>query len=236
MPRTFKHSGDMGDVIWSLPTIRALGGGVLYLDPEGGLKSPLVKWTGRDHTRLTAATIQAAIPLLRLQPYLEDIRLWEGQDVEFDLDLFRQHVRFNNLADSHLHAFKLPPTERETAWIRVDQPTTIPGRPLVIARNLRYHGNDAFWETYLPQIKDRAVFIGSPREHDIFVYTFGHDVPYYPTPDLLALARVLAGSQQFMSNQGLPHAIAEGMKINLVNEYCRLYPAAIFKRQGAQYI
>jgi hypothetical protein len=135
MPKTFKHSGDMGDIIYSLPTIRAMGGGVLYMDPEGGLKSPLVKWVGRDRTKLCAATIESAMPLLRLQPYLEDVRFWRGEQVEFDLDTFRLNIRFNNLADSHLAAFNLPLTERDTPWLRVDSPISIPNRP----SNIKIH-------------------------------------------------------------------------------------------------
>ena len=40
--KTFKHSGDMGDIVFSIPTVRALGGGVLYLDPDGGQESRVV--------------------------------------------------------------------------------------------------------------------------------------------------------------------------------------------------
>jgi hypothetical protein len=234
--RTFKHSGDLGDVVFGLPAVRALGGGILYLDPEGGLSSPIVKWMGRDRTKMSAGTIDAAIPFLRMQPYLEDIRHWRGESVDVDLDQFRLHVKYNNLSDSHLAVFNLASTERDTAWLRVDEVIRVTDRPLVLARNFRYHGNDSFWEAYLPQIKDRSVFVGHPKEHDVFVHTFGHEVPYLPTPDILSLARVLAGCEQFIGNQGLPHALAEGLKINVVNEYCRVYPAAVFQRAGAQYV
>ena len=30
--KTFKHSGNLGDIVYSLPTIIALGGGILYLN------------------------------------------------------------------------------------------------------------------------------------------------------------------------------------------------------------
>ena len=33
---TYKHSGDMGDIIFSLPVIKHFGTGILYLDPNGG--------------------------------------------------------------------------------------------------------------------------------------------------------------------------------------------------------
>lgn len=39
MAKTFKHSGDLGDIIFALPAVRALGGGILYLDPDGGFSN-----------------------------------------------------------------------------------------------------------------------------------------------------------------------------------------------------
>jgi hypothetical protein len=236
MAKTYKHSGDLGDVIYALPAIRALGGGILYLDPQGGLSSPLLKWEGRDCTKLSAKTIDSIIPLLSRQPYIREVRHWHGEPVDYDLDQFRLHLNYNNLSDSHLAAFKIPFTERDTPWIAIDAPVSIPNRTIVIARSLRYHGNDTFWESKLPVIKEHSVFVGLPREHEIFVETFGHDVPYWPTADIVALTRVLAGCLQFIGNQGLPHAIAEATKKDLINEVFRPYPGAVFNRPGAQYV
>ena len=67
---TFKHSGDIGDIIFSLPTIKALGGGKLYLDPEGGESSPYVKWMHKTRTKLNAKTIESLRPVLELQQHL----------------------------------------------------------------------------------------------------------------------------------------------------------------------
>jgi hypothetical protein len=236
MSKTFKHSGDLGDIIFSLPAVRALGGGVLYLDPDGGLSSPLVQFAGKQRTKLNAAAIEFIKPLLLKQPYIEDVRHWDGQGIDYDLDEFRRHVQFNNLSDSHLAAFGLASGERDRAWLTIDDPILIEGRTIVISRSVRYQGNHVFWENELPKIKDMSVFVGYPKDHEIFVYTFGHDVMFYQTPDVLTLARVISGSLQFIGNQGFPHAVAEGMKKKLINEVFRVYPAAVFKRDGAEYV
>lgn len=237
MAKTFKHSGDLGDIIFALPAVRALGGGILCLDPDGGFSSPLVmKFADRVRTKLNAETIEFLKPLLLRQPYVQEVRLWHGEEVDYDLDQFRKHVNFNNISDSHLEAFGLPHVERDTAWLSVDEPIRIQGRPIIINRTVRYQGNHGFWESNLPELKRFAVFIGHPKEYEIFQYTFGHELPYYATPDVLTLARVIAGGDQFVGNQGLPHAIAEGLKKPLINEMYRVYPAAVFKRPGAQYV
>ena len=77
---TFKHSGDLGDIIFSLPTIKALGGGILYLDPDAGQSDPLVTW-GKgiyNKTKLTQAGIDAITPLLEYQSYIHEVRTWRG--------------------------------------------------------------------------------------------------------------------------------------------------------------
>ena len=57
---TFKHSGDLGDIIFALPAVRALGGGTLLLDPQGGASEPAVAETAhpRKRTRLTPQAIE----------------------------------------------------------------------------------------------------------------------------------------------------------------------------------
>jgi hypothetical protein len=236
MPKTFKHSGDMGDMIFSLPAVRALGGGILYLDPDGGFSSPLVKFVNKVRTKMDAKSIDLLTPVLLQQPYIHEVRHWHGEPVDYDLDQFRMHLTFNNLSDSHLAAFGLPSSERDTAWIQVADPIVIPDRPYVINRSVRYHGNYSFWEGNLPQLAPKSVFVGYPKDHEIFEYTFSQKIQFYPTPEILTLARVIAGAQIFFGNQGMPHALAEGMKKQLVNEIFTHRPSGIFKREGAHYV
>jgi len=237
MPSTFKHSGDLGDIIYSLPAVRALGGGILYLDPDGGKSSPaVIETTYEKRTSLTAEAIQEFTPLLQMQPFIQEVQPWRGQTVEYDLDQFRRHIKFNNLSDSHLTAFGLPLAERDTAWLKVDNPIFVKGRPVVINRTARYHANYLFWVYTLDKLLPHCIFVGYPKEHEIFEYTFKRQVQYFPTPDILTLARVIAGAEYFVGNQSFVHALAEGMKKPLTNEVYRPYPAAVFKREGATYL
>jgi len=232
MPKTFKHSGDLGDIIYSLPTVRALGGGVLFLDPNGG--QGIIPHLPR--TRLNAALIQSIRPLLVRQPYIQDVLPWAGEPIDYDLDKFRDTDTPKNISDVHLEAFGLPSSERDRAWLSVDDPITIPGRQLVINRTVRFQSNHTFWENFMFGYKNECVFVGLPKEHEIFVYTFEVDIPYYPTPDVLTLARVIAGSAQLIANQSLCHAIAQGLQHNLVCEVYQFWPNAVFHRPKAQYV
>ena len=74
--KTYKHSGDLGDIIFSLPVISSNGKGILYLDPNGGEKEPLVSWSNYDKTKLTKESIDKIKPLLEQQDYIHEVRYW----------------------------------------------------------------------------------------------------------------------------------------------------------------
>jgi len=239
--KTFKHSGDLGDIIWSLPTVRAAGGGILYLDPKGGEDEPLVNWAGGlfTHTKMNKSTIDSAISFLEYQEYIDEVKYWEGEEVDYNLDEFRMHIRYNNLADSHLAAFGFPLEERDEAWLKV--PSSLINdldRDVVFARSCRYHGNYSFWETIDRDLVAKAFFMGFEEEYEFFKYTYPHmkDVPRQAVEDILQMARVIEGCDLFVGNQGLPHCIAEGLKKPMVNEVYRPYPGAVFQREEAKYI
>lgn len=229
---TFKHSGDLGDIIFALPTIRAMGGGVLLLDPTGG-EGEIAR-----RTKLTDAGIEFLRPLLERQPYLREVAPWRpGQPVDFNLNVFRRTVKQgHNLADAHLLSFGLPTSERDTPWLTVDAPVRV--APFVMNRTVRYTGNFHFWVRALRQLPEGSfVFVGLPKEHEIFQYTFPErPVPYHPTPSAMDLARVIAGCDEFAGNASLPHALAEAMKKTVTVEYDRVHCRVRFERPGARYV
>lgn len=230
--KTFYHSGDLGDIIFSLPTMRALGGGTLILGPDQG-RPPF-------HTRerMTKERAELLLPLLKLQPYIKDAKYSAFQpDVDTDLNLFR--LRFDkcspheNLAHMHLDHFGIPRTACEEQWLFVDKVTRIDGKPVVICKTLRYAG-ELDWEGVVATYGPKLAFIGTTEEHNAFCGQHGW-VYYHPTKDLLEAARVIAGADLFISNQCGPHAIAEGLKQTLIQEPCPTCHVAMFPRANAWY-
>lgn len=231
---SFKHSGDMGDIIYSLPTIRALGGGVLYLDPDGGQAEPLVNWPNHTNTKLNPGSIAALKPLLDRQDYIEGVRIWKGEEVGHNLDTFRLHMKpGRNIADAHLKAFGRPTSERDIRWLEV--PLAPHGRPM-ISRSLRYHGNYGFWDEAPPKLFAQAMFVGLPEEHKYFEMVFGRQVDYVVTSTILDAASQVADCERLYCNQNLWRAVAEGLKVPVtVEEYC-VAPNTRFEREGAKYV
>jgi hypothetical protein len=216
--KTFKHSGDMGDIIYSLPTIRALGGGILYLDPKGGESDHFIKMQCIDgRTKLNKNSIDFLTPLLKIQPYIEDVKYWNGEKVDYNLDEFRQKFadpnkrnKNANLADLHLEQFNLSPSEVLNPWISVDNTTKL-HKSVIIARSPRYHGSYGILNASKFFIRDKAIFVGIPKEHEYFEWTFDIKVDYHKTETSLDLARVIKGCDLFIANASLPLSIAIGM-------------------------
>lgn len=233
--KTFKHSGDLGDIIYSLPTIKALGGGILYLDPNGGKGTGDVNLGYKDHTNLNKVSIDFLTPLLCQLPYIEAVMYWNNEKVDYNLDLFRKHLKFNNLCYSHLEAFNLPHKNADFKWLLADGENDKAKNRIVISRTPKVQGNHIFWEFQIRPKADQCLFVGLPKEHEIFEYALGYKVEYLPVSNALELAVHINNCAMFIGNQSLPHAIAEGLKKPIIIEVGN-YPAAVFKREGAVYI
>jgi hypothetical protein len=240
-PKTFKHSGDLGDIIFSLPTIKALGGGILYLDPKGGEGSMLIKTEKGNRTKLNENSINSIMGLLLCQSYITGVRFWNGEEVDYNLDQFRLHVKFNNLADSHLNAFGLGFKHRDDQWLKCPIGGLPNDKLYIFSRSCRYQGNHGFWGQLVHDFTNngklkQTVFIGHPKEHELFEFTFDTKVEYIPTLTLLHAAELIQTSSHLYCNQSVIHAIGEGLKVNLTQEVYRPYPATIFHRPKAEYV
>lgn len=229
----FKHSGDAGDIIFALPTIKALGGGDLYLDPKGGEGQIYLKDTPTIKTKLTEEAILDLKVLLEQQPYIHNVYLWKGEKVDYNLDKFRTFSRPNtNVCEFHLNAFNLDSKLKDEQWLNI-QESIKPNKPNVLIRTLRYHGNDSFYIFNKRQIEESFVFIGSPFEHEAFVRGLDINIEFQDIPSKFELAKVIAGAESIICNFGFGHTIAEGLKKSpIFLEYSRSTPISIFQRDG----
>lgn len=222
-PTTFLHSGDTGDLIYALPTVIMLGGGRLRLV----VKAPAVR------EPFSPAKVEALRPLLEAQSYISGVEFGEA-DTGVDLDVFRQHYRFDlNLSDMVASAFGLPPYPPEAPWLSCSDPN--PVARAVISRSPRYHGYRFPWRRVAEKYGRDAVFVGLPEEHAAWQHEFGA-IPYYPTADWWELCRVIAGARIFCGNQSAPMALALGLCVpRIVQEVCPYVPNCFFPRPGVAY-
>ena len=214
--REFGHCGDFGDIIYSLPTIRAAGGGILYLSKAKNTTLPM-----------TWYRMKIIRPLLLKQPYIDDVLYWYDDSKVTNLNNFRDHYApGRNLVEMHLATEGFGPEHGKTAWLQVRPKKS---RPVIIGRSPRYR-NPAFpWKRVLENYGSKAYFVGLPSEHAAFCAEVG-EVEHYPTRDFLEAAQLIAGSELYIGNQSANFALAEGLKANAVLEVCPGFANCSFQR------
>lgn len=205
--RTFTHSGDLGDIIYSLPTIKVFGGGDLLLYDD----------SAKSAHGMTEEKVERLRPLLEHQPYINKV-FWSEEGRDSPLNGFRNHVHSQgNLADSHLATEGIGWRARAKRWIDIDY--SVETYPVVIHRSTRYPNPRFPWTEIVAKYKGQIGYVGFPLEHSIFCDQFG-EVDLIEANDFMQLARVIAGSKLFIGNQSSPCAVAHGMKHRMIMEVC----------------
>jgi hypothetical protein len=229
----------IGDIVYSLATVRALGGGTLLLDISGGASEPFVLQTCRGGpTKFRRSGYDTIRPLLVQQPYIDDVRIWTGEKVDFNLDGFRARTAGNdhlNLVASHLLHFGLSTATVDQPWLTVRDAPLIPPKPVIVNRTVRFHSKYLWWVVNIGRIAPNAVFVGLEKEHDVFQYTFDCTIDHRKTIDALEIARLLLGAQCLIGNQSFVMALAIGLGIPYLQEVYDYIPNCRFTRANGQY-
>lgn len=227
---TYKHSGDLGDVWYSLPAIRYLGKGCIYLNPNG-LRNRKADGTP---SGLNPRSIKMAIPLLEIQPYIQAVHEWHDEKIDIDLDSFRivKGHYTSNLSEHILNSVGVSFDVCADPWISCNKNMVA---TTIFSRSPRYNHKGFSYSTIYDMYKSDAVFIGLPSEHDKFKRMYGN-ITYYPVKDFLEMAEVINGAELFIGNQSSPMAMAIGLGKSYIQEVCPYAPNCIFPRVNGQHI
>lgn len=189
---TFRHSGSYGDMIFSLPTVMALGGGTYLLRED---MSPSMQ------------------RLLEAQPYLEVKVLsyadWKSTVPTYDLDKFRGSNE-THVAKMHLTAFNCKFDFSSPYLFNI--PANKVGRIAIQdTGRQRFPGHTVNWELIRPFLKD-CVFIGNDHDYEGFIINRKMEIKRHKCDDIYEFARVIAGCELFIGNMSIGQTIAEGLK------------------------
>jgi hypothetical protein len=200
----FYHDGSLGDIIYSLPTVKAMGGGDYYImkRPHYG---PM-----RD--------------LLNSLPYINSTNYgpWPingGIDLRFYRKIAIETIRkgeTKHLADCHAQVCNVN-IDRENPWIERIEPLLM--GDIVVNRSLRYHDIMDIDYGLLRDCKN-ITFIGRVEEYRIFKEMYNIVCWQHECKNVLEMARIIAGARLFVGNQSLGFALAEAMKVPRVLEVC----------------
>lgn len=222
---TFSHSGTTGDTFCSFVIPKILGGGDFYLRLNNLENILPPGWSNkgtRHKDRMTERDYEMMRELALHQPYINSFNIWKGEDIDYELENASKHLetksRPRNFTNQHAEAQGLD-TEfykrqlQVEPWMECREPRRFPGRPIVIFRGPHYqNGNELqspVWQDLIDRgLCDQAVYVGVESEHAWFEETFKISVPHYRTPDFMELARVIQGSELFISSMSSPSALA----------------------------
>jgi hypothetical protein len=222
--RTFKHSGNLGDIIYALPTIMTLGGGVLYI--ASGDYPPLISAAAPPLFPLSPDVVDQMVAFLKNQPYLQDVRRYGGEVVDYDLDSFREYVVSDralwkvHLAYWHLRSFHVR-FDLCQPWLFNIASSYL--NDIVVTYSVKNASPSGLFKwRVLENYLDKCIFLGFENEYYEFKKYTGLEISFYKVKNIAELARVIRGSKLLISNQCFGFALAEAMKHPRVLDVFRL--------------
>lgn len=214
---TFKHSGRMGDILYSLPwALRAAHGEVFDYVLEYGV--PAWDPSGRPHM-MELEDAEFIRPLLQAQPYVREVgivkRAITGAHPDWMvLDGFRGNMR--SVIGREIRTWYYPkhvppfPGEFASPVLSLPDPPLRRTGKLAVCFTSRYR--QCFSVNPIRDYRDDLVFVGLPSERAMFERMY-FPVEYHPVRDALDLLRFLASCRGFVGNVSGTFAIAECAKL-----------------------
>ncbi len=211
------HSGNSGDVIYALPTIKKIAEvtGVpvyLYLRLNQPLPAPVHSNTAHSmgSVMINQSMANMLFPLLNSQEYIHNCEAYNNQKIHIDLDFFRNKtisLSNSNLARWCSYVTGFTP-ELWKPWLQVG-PDFLYADKIILARSERYR-NSTINYSFLKDYKD-TVFIGVKSEYEDMKKVIPN-LEWLQLKNFLELAQIIAGCKFFIGNQSFPYSIAEGLK------------------------
>lgn len=232
---SFKHSGNCGDIIYSLPTIYALSENAkafLYLQ----LDQPMNYSAERSKHPLNGVMLNESIfnmlkPLLLAQTPLSICGIYNDQSIDYDLCIIRRSAFQTNsghIARWYFLHFAVT-ADLSKPWLNVNPDKSFSDR-IIIARSLGYHAPGIDY-SFLKKYK-KLMFVGVPEEFEEIKKSLP-SIEYHPVSDFLELAQVIAGCRFFIGNQSFPFSLAEALKVKRALEVYYVCPNVIVEGEHA---
>jgi hypothetical protein len=215
------HSGNAGDIIYALPTIkkiREITGAVinLYLIRDKPMNLPNYSTHPLGNVMLNQKMVDMLFPLLRQQDYISNCEVYTDQKIDIDLDYFRAGLvpqDKGNIARWCSYITGVSP-DLWKQWLTAEPDTTF-SNSIVVARSGRYQ-NKSISYSFISGY-DNVFFIGVESEYKEIKKQIP-PIKWVEVKDFLQLARIIAGCKFFIGNQSFPYSIAEALKVPRILE------------------
>jgi hypothetical protein len=213
MSKTFLHSGSLGDIVYSLPTIQALGGGVLYI------KDALLR---DGYTQFDAIA-----PLIRKQPYIKAVKRYPPQydqfqydpDIRIDYDLDKARLETGrakiHIVKRYIDAMGVHwPSGWQQPWLTVPDLNYRHPYYLVHLTPRYRNGSRINWRQVINSIPGQVFVLGYEAEYKEVCMHAGRELPHLRTVTLLEMAKAVKGCEALICNQSVALTLAQGLGKN----------------------
>jgi len=215
------HSGCIGDIIYSIPTMKALGATTLLVDD-------------RPWTKPIVSRIGAFSRLLKSQGIL--VRKHEGEHIDFDLSTYRNGgMRYGDNIATRVARWMGVKVDLSKPWIHIEEKNPETKGKIIVSRGARWHGEFFPWKQLVEAYGEHMLFVGMPEEHQAFCNEFG-TIPHLLTNDLYDVATAIMGANLFIGNQSSPNAISVGLGSPSIVETCLYAFDCIYERGNIKYV
>lgn len=214
--KSFISSMDMGDQVYSLLFAKRIGTEKIYLDASGGktyTENGVTHW----HSKFNRASAEFLLPLWKHQSYLKEAEIYTDQSYDFNIGEWDPQVPLHsgtNLLDFHATKFDLHWEDLTESWLEAPKSDKewLKDIKVIISRTPRHQGNESFYKDFLKHLDpSKCLFVGLPKEYEVFIDTFKFNLGLYTAKNALDLASVIDSAPMFIGNQSLACAIARGL-------------------------
>ena len=220
---SFLHSGRLGDLIYSLATIKELAKShkcKIYIQ----INKPVLDYY--DHLRKVLITKRSGdmiIPLLKKQEFLEDVSIYNGEKIDVNFDLFRDipinKSFYSSRWFSHLVGINL---NMESTFLSAKPHKSIKNK-IIIGRSPRYR--NSFLNYKFLKNEKNIMCIGLKDEYDDLKKDI-LNLEFYDCNDFLEMAEIIKSCKFYIGNMSLQYIMAEGLKVPRLLEASPDFPVS----------
>jgi hypothetical protein len=234
---SFKHSGNVGDIIYSLPTVWELSKNgkahfYLHLNQPGEYN---YDYHPLGNIMLSQKMADMLKPLLLYQEQIAQVTIYSDNPVDYNLDEFRSYSfdkHNGNITHWYFNVYGIY-YDTSVPWLTAPKDEQY-ANTIVLARSHRYRSplvSYGFLEAY-----PNKIFIGVPEEYEDMKKDLP-DLEFKPVKDFLEMATIINSCRLFIGNQSFPFSLAEALKINRLLEVYYKAPNVIVQgKNGSDFI
>ena len=220
---TFLHFGHCGDIVCSLAAIKELSKSHkcnLYIEINKKIPLPYYKHPA-GNVYIDERIFKMLIPLLKHQKYLNKVNKYENQEIDIDLNIFREMpINLNFSSPRWFFHVTGVQTDLSQAYLEAEDHNDLRDK-IIIHRTFRYRNNFINYK-FLNNFKD-LYFIGLKNEYEDLKKQV-NNLKFYECKNYLDMANIIKSSKFFLGNSSIAFPIAEALKVPRLLEASPNFP------------